>query len=309
MLPAATATSHRTAFLVLIAGALTIALSPIFVRLSEIGPTMTAFWRVFLAAIPLWLLAVAEGRRNRAGRPVLPRSRRDVILVALTGFFFAGDLVFWHWAIQFTSVANSTLFANFQPIFVSLGAWVLFGERMTRGFYLGGALALVGAVILLGDSLSIGGDTLFGDALAIITAVFYGAYILAITRLRNRFSTFATMAWTSLITAAFILPVALAAGESLFPGSLNGWLVLLGLALISQAGGQSLITFSLAHLPAAFSSVSLLVQPVAAAVFAWVLLTEPLGPLQILGGIVVLCGIALARRASQVPPPAVPAPQ
>ncbi|MCB9957027.1 MAG: DMT family transporter [Rhodospirillaceae bacterium] len=303
-------TSHRTAFLVLLCGALTIALSPIFVRLSEIGPTMTAFWRVFLATGPLWLLAAVE-RRRRPGTTsrILPHTRSDVILVALTGFFFAGDLVFWHWAIRFTSVANSTLFANFQPIFVSLGAWVLFGERMTRGFYLGGALALAGAVILLGDSLTIGGDTLFGDALAIITAVFYGAYILAIGRLRHRFSTLTTMAWSSLVTAAFILPVALAAGESLFPATLDGWLVLLGLALIAHAGGQSMIAFSLAHLPAAFSSVSLLVQPVAAAVFAWVLLREPLGPLQILGGIVVLCGIALARRASQVRPLPVPEPQ
>ena len=110
------------------------------------------------------------------------------------------------------------------------------------------------------------------------------------------------MAWSSLVTAAFILPVALAAGESLFPTSLNGWLVLLGLALIAHAAGQSLIAFALAHLPAPFSAVSLLVQPVAAALFAWVLLAEPLGPLQILGGLVVLGGIYWARRATIVTP-------
>ena len=75
--------------------------------------------------------------------------------------------------------------------------------------------------------------------------------------------------------------------------------MLLGLALVSHAGGQSLITYALAHLPAAFSSVSLLLQPAAAAVLAWALLAEPLGALQAIGGVVVLAGILMARRGSR----------
>jgi drug/metabolite transporter (DMT)-like permease len=74
--------------------------------------------------------------------------------------------------------------------------------------------------------------------------------------------------------------------------------VLAALALISHAAGQGLIAYALAHLPAAFSSVSLLFQPVMAALFAWAVLAEPLAPLQIAGGMVVLLGIYLARRGS-----------
>jgi drug/metabolite transporter (DMT)-like permease len=106
------------------------------------------------------------------------------------------------------------------------------------------------------------------------------------------------MAITSTLTAALLLPVAIASGEALLPASANGWLVLAGLAWISHCAGQGLIAYSLAHLPAAFSSVSLLFQPVMAALFAWVLLSEPLAPLQIAGGLVVLAGIYLARRGS-----------
>ena len=71
-----------------------------------------------------------------------------------------------------------------------------------------------------------------------------------------------------------------------------------GLAWISHCAGQGLIAYSLAHLAAAFSSVSLLFQPVMAAAFGWLLLSEPLVPLQMLGGVVVLAGILLARRGS-----------
>jgi drug/metabolite transporter (DMT)-like permease len=95
-----------------------------------------------------------------------------------------------------------------------------------------------------------------------------------------------------------LLPVTLATGETLWPQSMRGWAVLLGMALISQVAGQGLIAWAMAHLPASFSSVSLLVQPVAAAIFAWVLLAEPFGALQALGGAVVLAGIVICRMAT-----------
>ncbi|MGI8911400.1 MAG: EamA family transporter [Rubrobacteraceae bacterium] len=72
--------------------------------------------------------------------------------------------------------------------------------------------------------------------------------------------------------------------------------MLLGVALISHAGGQSLVTYALSYLPAAFSSVGLLLQPVAAAALAWAILGEALGTWQALGGVVVLSGIVLTHR-------------
>ena len=132
-----------------------------------------------------------------------------------------------------------------------------------------------------------------------MTAVFYAGYILAVKNLRDRgAATLQLMAVTTTLTALFLLPVALASGETLLPQSASGWLKLVGLAWISHCAGQGLIAYSLAHLPAAFSSVSLLFQPVMAALFAWLLLSEPLVPLQIAGGAIVLVGIYLARRAS-----------
>jgi drug/metabolite transporter (DMT)-like permease len=129
--------------------------------------------------------------------------------------------------------------------------------------------------------------------------MFYAGYILAVKGLRDRGeTTLYLMAVTTTITALFLFPAALASGEPVLPHSAYGWWLLIGLALISHAAGQGLIAYALAHLPAAFSSVSLLFQPVMAALFAWVLLAEPLVALQILGGIVVLVGIYLARRGS-----------
>jgi drug/metabolite transporter (DMT)-like permease len=276
----------------LFAGATCIALSPIWVRVSEVGPTASAFWRVALAVPLLWLLF-----------PLAPRSaaaiRGEWRLFAAAGFAFAGDLAFWHWSIQFTSVANSTLLANLASIFVTLAAWIFWREKPSGTFLIGLAASLAGVAMLVRTSVDFSPTGMLGDALGVITAIFYAWYLLSVKGVRDRgAATLHLMAVTTTLTAVFLYPVALASGEALLPHTGSGWLKLVGLAWISHSAGQGLIAYALAHLPAAFSSVSLLFQPVMAAVFAWVLLAEPLTPLQIAGGIVVLAGIYLARRGS-----------
>jgi drug/metabolite transporter (DMT)-like permease len=277
----------------LLLGATCIALSPIFVRLSEAGPTATAFWRVALAVPVLWMLYWA--RPKVAARRY--SSKWPLLLAA--GFAFAGDLGFWHASVKLTSVANSTLLANLASIFVTLAAWIFLRERPTRLFLGGLAAALAGVGLLVHTSLGFSSTGLLGDALGLVTAMFYAGYILAVKGLRDRGeTTLHLMAVTTTITAIFLFPAALASGEQMLPASAYGWWVLIGLALVSHAAGQGLIAYALAHLPAAFSSVSLLFQPVMAALFAWLLLSEGLVPLQVLGGLVVLAGIYLARRGS-----------
>jgi len=277
----------------LLLGATCIALSPIFVRLSEAGPTATAFWRVALAVPALWVLYLLKAR----ARTQRYSGKWPLLLAA--GFAFAGDLAFWHTSIKLTSVANSTLLANLASIFVTLAAWMFLKHKPTRLFLAGLAAALIGVGLLVHTSLTFSSTGLLGDALGVVTAMFYAGYILAVKGLRDRGeTTLHLMAVTSTITALFLLPVALASGEPMLPSSAFGWWMLVGLALISHAAGQGLIAYALAHLPAAFSSVSLLFQPVMAALFAWLLLSEGLVPLQIAGGIVVLFGIYLARRGS-----------
>jgi drug/metabolite transporter (DMT)-like permease len=279
----------------LLAGATFIALSPIFVRVSEAGPTATAFWRVALAVPALWTLywmkPAAHARRYSGKWPLLMAA----------GFAFAGDLGFWHTSIKLTSVANSTLLANLASIFVTLAAWIFLHQRPTRVFLTGLGAALIGVTLLVHTSLEFSPTGLAGDALGVVTAVFYAAYLLAVKGLRDRGeTTLHLMAVTSTVTALLLFPVALATGERMLPASAVGWWILLGLALVSHGAGQGLIAYALAHLPAAFSSVSLLFQPVMAAIFAWLLLAEPLAALQVTGGLVVLLGIYLARRGSRL---------
>jgi drug/metabolite transporter (DMT)-like permease len=275
----------------LIIGAVLIGLAPIFVRLADVGFTAAAFWRVALATPFLFVLWWPQRKRYRS-----ERSRAHLPWLWLAGAFFAADLAAWHQSIRLTSVANATLLANLAPVFVTGAAVWLFGERVTRGFLIGLGLALAGALLLVADSLEIGRANVAGDLLGVLTAVFYAAYLLGVSRLRRISSVMEVMWWTTFATAVLLLPAVLIAGDALWPQSARGWIILLALALLPHVAGQGLIAYALAHLPASFSSVGLLVQPLAAAVFAWALLAETLSGLQALGGAVVLAGIVLCRQ-------------
>jgi drug/metabolite transporter (DMT)-like permease len=285
----------RFALPVLLLGAVLISFSGIFVRISELGPTATAFHRLFLALPIFWLWMAVEARGNTQ---TLPRSLSDWALLALCGLMFAGDLVFWHWSLRMTSIANSTLLGNSAPIFVTLAGWLLLGQRFSLVFLLGLALAIAGAVVVIGLSFGSGQRPFFGDLMGLVVGAFYGAYIMLVGRLRGRFSTATVLGVGGLATCVTLLAVAIASGESLTPHTLHGWLVLFGLAWLMQVAASSAIAWSLAHLPTAFGAVALLVNPVAAALFAWALLDERISPLQAGGSVLVLLGIALARQGS-----------
>jgi drug/metabolite transporter (DMT)-like permease len=281
--------TDRKALACLIAGALGIGFAPIFVRLIDVGYTAAAFWRVALSLPVLWLLWYPQQERD-------PESGSTRLRwLWLMGVFFAADLAVWHQSIRFTSVANATLLANLSPVFVTAGSVWLFGDRINARFLAGLVLALTGSTVVVADSFTVSLQTVLGDCFGVIAAVFYSGYLLGISRLRRHASAVEVMWWSTLACAAALLPVVLLLGEPLWPQSARGWAVLLGLACVSQIAGQGLIAYALAHLPASFSSVSLLVQPVAAAVFAWVLLAEPFGAQQALGGVIVLAGIVVCR--------------
>jgi drug/metabolite transporter (DMT)-like permease len=294
-MPVADSRARTLAIIALLAGATCIGTSALFVKVSEAGPISTAFWRVFLALPFLWAWAWMD--RRRAAPALMPLSPRGLMFLA--GFFFAGDLAVWHSSIILTSVANATLLANLAPIFVTLAAWLLWRKKPTAMFLAGLAAALTGVMLLIGGDFGHSGKALLGDALGVVTAMFYAAYQLTVTRLRGTISTARIMAVSSVVTAALLLPLALLSGELFFPASATGWIKVFALAVISQVAGQSLIAYAMAHLPATLSSVGLLLQPVMAGLFAWILLGETLGAIAIAGAVLVLIGIRIATQAEK----------
>jgi drug/metabolite transporter (DMT)-like permease len=279
------------AFAALVAGALAMGVSPVFVRLAEVGPFASAFWRVALAIPVLWIWAARESGTGT----IAAAFRNRAVFVA--GVLFAGDLFFWHLALMNTTVANATFLATMAPIWVVLGS-VFIGERVDRRTVAGLVLCVTGGGVLIGSSYTLAPDRLIGDLYGVATSVFFGAYFLAVRVARRTTPSGASTFASTVTTAVVLLVVAAALEPTLLPASGAGLLALVGLALVSHAGGQGLLAFALGHLSAAFSSLVIFLEAVAAALFAWVILGEAVGPEQVVGGVLILAGIFVARPRS-----------
>jgi drug/metabolite transporter (DMT)-like permease len=286
------------AFLALLTGGIAIGFAGIFMRLSDVNPLASAFWRMALAAPFLWAWAFAIRKQDAA-----TNKRTDyTAALVLAGIYFAGDMALWHLSLHYTTVSNATLLSNFAPIFIALWMWLAYKVRFARIFVVGMLIALVGAVMLVAPSASghphATGIKLLGDALGLSSAVFYAAYQLVVKGARDQYSTARLMAWSTTVTGLALLPFAVSAPGEFWPQQALAWLPLLALALIAQIGGQTVIAYASAHLPANLSSVSLLIQPLTATIAAWAIFSEAVGPMQMVGGALLLWGIYLSKRGS-----------
>ena len=308
------------ALIALFVGAVTIGAAGILVRLAETGPLATAFWRG-LFALPLlavWALlepsapaAPAEAASGgaaqaaSAARHPAGASRRRLLLFfnpwfLLAGAFFAGDLALWHESLLLTSVAAATLEACLAPLVVVLFAWLAWKERPTTAFLVAIALAILGMVLIVSPKLGHGSAAFLGDAFGLCTAVFFAAYILSVAHLRGRYGTGVVMFNSTVVFTVLLLPLALS--QKFLPNTAAGWAVVVGYAVAAHAFGQGLVAYALAHLRPTFSSLGLLVETLGAAVSAWVVLGERLAPVQMVGGLLIVGGIALARSARTAEP-------
>ncbi|WP_199555888.1 DMT family transporter [Sandaracinobacteroides hominis] len=273
----------------LLLGSALLAFGPLLVRLADVSPASSAFWRMALAAPVLILIAVWQ-RRDGGGVPLraLPWAAG-----LAAGFFFAADLVSWHFGIVRTTSANATLFGNSTAFMLAGWAILVRGDTPKRSTLQALALAGAGTALLLGNSAQVSSQHLAGDLLSLLAAAFYTGYIFTIIRMRDRLPTVTVLGMTTLVSAVMLLPVALLAPGSFWPGN---WTPVLALALTSQLLGQGLMTYASGKLPAPVIGIGLLVQPMVSAAAGWVVLNEALGPVELLGAAMVAAALVLVRR-------------
>jgi len=282
----------KSAHLALAIGVVCIGTSAIFVKLASAPGVVSAFYRVFFAGLALFPLRLSQTKLS------LP-SWKDTRLIVLGGIVLAGDLVVWNTAILMTTATAATLLSNNSPIWVGLGAMLIFREKLSIKFWFGLLIAMAGMVIIVGGNAFQEMQFNAGDLLAIIASIFYAGYMLITQKARARTDTL-TMNLLTMLTSIFILlPAVLIFGQPLTGYNTQTWLALLGLGLVPQFSGWLAINYAMGHLPAARVSVILLGQPLVTAILGIILLQEALSEVIVIGGLMVLIGIYLVNQRSK----------
>jgi len=247
------------------------------------GPLAVGFYRMAFA-LPLvaWL---ARG----TGRAATGRAR---IWALVAGVCFVLDLWMWHSALHYTNAANATLLVTLAPIWVAVVSVLWLGARLRRRFWAGVLLALGGALVL-GLAKGARWGTGLGELLGALASLAYGAFTLALGRARQELSAPEALFWVVLCCTALFGLLGWAQGEAFAGYPARAWWALLGLGVGVQVLAWWLITWGMGHVPTNLGAMGLMTQPVATVILGWLLLSETVRPVQGLGTVLVLAGVAL----------------
>lgn len=284
-------------YIALLISAIGVATAPVLVRSSEVDPTVTLWLRMGVAYLLLFVPVGTKTDSSSNDSPAAeavespPSSRRQTWGIMLSGLLFCGDMLANHWAVKFTSVANTSLLMNLTPVFVVAIAYIMFRERQSLTSVVGVLMAVLGAAVLVGQSYSLGREQLLGDVLALSSALIYAVYMVVTKMLRNSVSAARLLKWQTGLSCLFLMPLVWNSAGPMFPSTIQGWIIIIGLATISQLIGHGLMTFAMKRVSAGISSMSTLIIPVFSVLMAWVFLGEAIHSHHLLGGLLVLGGI------------------
>ncbi|TMJ15624.1 MAG: DMT family transporter [Alphaproteobacteria bacterium] len=283
-IPQSAARAGRYAFPALVLANLMLAFGPWMVRLADVGPVASGFWRLALAAPVLLLVA----RRDLFGEG----SGALKMLVAFGGLFFAADLAAWHIGIGMTKLANATLFGNSSSFLLVIYGFVVARALPARMQVAALVLAGAGAALLLGSSYEMSPDHFAGDLFAMLAGLFYTFYLVAVDRARKSMRPMPVLAIATAAGAVPLLLFALALGEKVVP---TDWTPVILLAIGSQLIGQGLLVYAVGYLSPVVVGLGLLTQPAATALIGWFAYHERFGLADALGAVLIAAALVLIR--------------
>lgn len=260
----------------------------IFVKLSELGPITTGFYRV-LFSVPILYPLLKLGKNSHL-------LVKDKVVIFIAGMFLAGDLILWNISFHHTTVANANLLANLVPFTIIPTAYFFYREKVSRNFLCSLIITLIGLIVLIKGKDNPTQSNLYGDALAFLTSIFYAAFLLIVYKVRQRASAIEIMYYSAYGSIVILLISSITMEGITYSTNFEALWPLLGLTVFSQVLGQGGLSFVLGRISVNLAAVLVLTQPVISAVFSYFIFHETLSTQEMLGICIVLIGIFLVKK-------------
>ncbi|MFN2463956.1 MAG: DMT family transporter [Candidatus Dormibacteria bacterium] len=251
----------------------------------------------FLLAGSVLLLVVVARRRPRPGR------RTFLALVALGSAGYVGQSAAYFNSLRFVPAAVTSILLYTYPAIVTVASVRLYGAPMDRARAAAVVLALLGSALVASPS---GGLRWEGIVLGLLSAAVYSTYILAGKRVMARVDPVTAITVIALSGGLTYMAFTLATHSLSPPHSARGWLAIVGLALIATVVGGGGFLAGLRRTDPGRASLISTLEPVSTATLAFLIFGELLGPLQLVGGALVLAAVVMTARAPEKALPAEP---
>lgn len=280
-------------YLAVLVGVFAVSFSALFVRLTTAPALIIATYRLLFTFLILAPYALLRHRPE-----LISLSWRERGLAAASGLCLALHLVTWFASLRYTSIASSVVLVTTQPVFVVIGSWIFFRERVSRLAMVGGALALVGSFIIGAADFQIGKEAFWGDLLALTAAVFVSGYLLIGRRLRGNIDLPVYTFYTYGSSAAALIIASIATGTPFAPYPARDWILFLALAIVCTVIGHTVFNWVLRYVQASVVSVSVLGEPLGAILWASLFLREYPTLRQTIGACFIFGGLFIFTRFS-----------
>ncbi len=242
------------------------------IRLAGAPVEVIGFWR--LAASALFLLPFALRTGNLKDHIMKPK--KELLMVLLSALFFFAHLWTYFYSAQNTRIANCMIIFSINPLFVSLGSYLVFKERLTLRLLFAYIFAAFGIYNLVSHSLSFEAGFVKGDLAALVSAALFSGYLITGKKARMTLpnSDYTFIAY--LITAILFGGSALAQSANFTDYGSMTWLAILLSVVFPTLMGHVLFSYLMKRMNLNFMSCGKLLEPALSAVMAYLIFHEEL---------------------------------
>lgn len=286
-----TNTSH---YLALGIGIAAVSTGAIFARLADAHPVVIAAYRTGLAT-----LIIAPVAWWKARDEIINLSVKDFTLAGLSGLFLALHFIAWISSLSYTSIANSVVLVNTNPLWIGLFAYFMTGDRLKASSVAGILIGVAGGAVIGAEDFAAGGEGLFGDFLALTGGICAAFYLLLGRNLRSRLSLIAYITVCYGSAAVFLWLAVLLCGLQVTGYDTGTMASFLGLALISQLAGHTSFNWALKWFSPGLIAVALLGEPVGSSILAYIIFGEKFTLLKLAGGSLILAAIYISAAGEK----------
>ncbi len=266
-------------------GILCISIFPVIVRMNLTSSLISAFYRMAIATALIFPLALLLGKIKIV-------KGKELMGIVVCGILFASDIAVWNIAIQNSSVTQATLLTNLSPVWVGVISFLFLNFRPKQSFWLGTLIALFGMIVFVGMKTILELNFDFAFFLGVLSGIFYALYILVSKNSLQKIDVITFLSYSMLVSSIFLFVICWINGEKFLGYSQSAWISLFIQGIVCQLIAWILISYATKRMKATRVSLSLLSQILFAAILAAIFVNEEITVPQLVGGIIIMIGIA-----------------
>jgi len=280
----------------LIVGMIAISFAPILVRYSDAPVSVQGMYRMLFTVLVMLPFGTKQIGKLR------DVSRRDWLLLILAGFFLALHFLLWMASLNYTSIASSTIILTLEPVFVMIGAYFVFKDKIGKLALAGLAVALAGAFVVGSGDFGLSGEEFKGDLLSFAGMLAIVVNMLLAKVILKRVSSFLYSLVAFAIAFACFAVYNGAAGFNVVNYPAKEWFVFLLLAIVPTVLGHMIFNWLLQYVNPTTISMSVLAEPVGASLLGWLLFQETPTSFQLVGGVFIVAGLLMYLKNESTRP-------